>query len=293
MLNLNRLQFYAAIVESGSLTRAAERLGVTKAMLSFQLKQLEQELGVALLTRTTRRMTPTEAGQRFFADCQAVLSQAQAAVDHARGQHGALTGTLRVASTAEYGEHVLIPALARFGQAHPGLEVAFFAASAPADLVAERYDVAIRLGALAESRYRAARLGEYELVAVATPAWLEGRVIRTPADLADHPAVVHVRFDGELPWTERATGAVTLMTPQRARFSADHGQGMLSFALAGVGPTVLPDWLVRPYLASGRLVRLLPGYALPPQPVHAVYPDTRHVPAKVSQLIEWLRAACA
>src|SRR3954467_1016269 len=114
MLNMNRLQVFVAIVETGSFTKAAESLGVTKAMLSLNLKQLEAELGVALLTRTTRRIALTDAGERFYANCVEVLAQAQAAIDAARSSHATLTGTLRVTSTAEYGAYRVVPALSAF-----------------------------------------------------------------------------------------------------------------------------------------------------------------------------------
>ncbi|TFW11612.1 LysR family transcriptional regulator [Massilia arenosa] len=289
MFNLNRFQYYAAIVDCGSLTRAAEQLAVTKAMLSFQLKQLEAELGVALLTRTTRKLVPTEAGLRFYHDCQSVLQQAQAAVDGARSRHSTLSGRLRVTSTAEYGDHVVVPALADFARLHPELEVSFFAASAPADLVAERFDLAIRLGTLADSSYRATQLGRFEPVAVAAPSYLGGTLPATPEQLAQLDGIFHERFLGPLAWTERTTGTVHLVEQRRGRMLADHARGMLAFVRAGGGVAVLPEWLVADALARGELVRLLPGYTLPPQGIHAVYPDTRHVPAKVALFIAWMK----
>lgn len=291
MLNLNRLQSFVAIVETGSFTKAAASLGVTKAMLSFNLKQLEAELGVALLTRTTRRLALTEVGTRFFADCQQVLRQAEAAVDEARSSHGALTGTLRVTSTAEFGNYLVVPALAAFAQRHPALRVDFSASAGLADLVSDRFDLALRLGSLADSSYRAAPIARFETVPVASPAYLARHAPPArPADLRKLDGIFHVRFEGPLVWTDKASGAASVIEHVKDRIVADNASALRGFALAGAGVAILPDWLVRDDISAGRLLRLLPDFSLPDQGAYAVYPNTRHIPAKVAQFIEFLRA---
>lgn len=290
MLNLNRIQGFVAIVETGSFTKAADSLGVTKAMLSLNLKQLEAELGVSLLTRTTRRIALTEAGQRFFDDCVEVLSQAQAAVDQARSSHAGLAGTLRVTSTAEFGAYLVVPALAAFADRHPALRVDFSAASSLADLVSDRVDLALRLGNLRASSYRAARLMEYATLPVASPDYLARHgAPGTPDGLQAMEGIFHARFEGALSWTRKADGVTAGAPNPRQRIVADNAFAMRGFALAGAGVAILPDWLVADDLASGRLVRLLAGYELPRQGVYAVYPNARHIPARVSRFIDFLR----
>lgn len=290
MLNLNRLQSFVAIVETGSFTKAATSLGVTKAMLSFNLKQLEAELGVALLTRTTRRLALTEVGTRFFADCQQVLRQAEAAVDEARSGHGTLSGTLRVTSTAEFGDYLVVPALAAFAERHPALRVDFSASAGLADLVSDRFDLALRLGSLADSSYRAALITRFATVPVASPAYLARHAAPAqPADLRKLDGIFHVRFEGPLAWTHVASGATSVVQHVKDRIVADNAGALRGFALAGAGVAILPDWLVQDDIAAGRLQRLLPDFSLPDQGAFAVYPNTRHIPAKVAQLIEFLR----
>ncbi|ATQ73300.1 LysR family transcriptional regulator [Massilia violaceinigra] len=290
MLNLNRLQMFVAIVETGSFTKAAASLDVTKAMLSFNLKRLEGELGVSLLTRTTRRIALTDAGQRFFDSCVQVLSQAEAAIDAARSSHAALTGTLRVTSTAEYGAHMVVPALAAFAQRHEGLKVDFSASPGLADLVSDRFDLALRLGSLRDSTYRAALMERFATVPVASAAYLERhQAPATPQELQALDGIFHTRFEGPLSWTHTASGEIVATTHPRQRIVTDNAAGMRSFALAGAGVAILPEWLVQEDLAAGRLLRLLPGYALPEQGVYAVYPNTRHLPAKVGMFIAFLR----
>lgn len=294
MLNLSRIHFFVAIVEAGSLTKAAASLGVTKAMLSVNLKQLEAELGVSLLTRTTRRLALTEAGTRFFDDCLAILREAEAAADRARSSHTTLSGTLRLTSTAEFGAYMVVPALAAFARRHSALRVDFSASTSLADLVSDRFDVAVRLGKLDDSSYRAVRIARFQALPVASPGLLERHPLpATPDQLRALPAILHARFEGRLNWTHAAGGDTIITHHARDMFVADNAAALRSFALADAGVAILPDWMVADDLASGRLLHLLPDYALPALEAFAVYPNTRHVPAKVALFIEFLRAFAA
>ncbi|MFZ4878648.1 LysR family transcriptional regulator [Janthinobacterium sp. Mn2066] len=289
MVNLNRFQSFISIVEMKSFTRAAAHLGLSKAMLSFNLKQLEAELGVSLLTRTTRRLALTQAGERFYADCVSVVRQAEAAIDDARSSHQTLSGTLRVTSTAEYGVRFVVPALATFAAEHRDLQVDFSASPQPADLIAQQFDLAIRLGSLSDSSYRAARVAQFQTVAVATPAYLARHpAVRVPEDLQAMDGIFHSRFEGALTWTAD-DGATFVTQHARRRIVADNASAMLAFVLADTGVAVLPDWLVADELRSGRLQRLLSGYRLPQQGTFAVFPNTPHVPAKVQRFIAHFR----
>lgn len=289
MINLNRLAMFVAVVDAGSFTAAASALGTTKAVVSFNIKQLEHELGVALLVRSTRRLAMTEAGEGFYSDCSNLLRQADAAVDTARAGQGDLSGSLRVTASVDYGNRVVAPALAAFARQHPGLHIHYQAGSAHADLISERLDLAIRVGAQEDSRHRAARIGEFQLLLVAAPDLLARHGMpRTAQALA------------ALPWLANRTGRSDRwrLADSKGRehelrvepvAQADTASALLAFALAGCGVTALPDWLLQEPLARGELRRVLPSYTLPPQPVYAVYPDTRHVSAKVRQFIDFLR----
>lgn len=290
MINLNRLGMFVAVVEAGSFTAAADTLGTTKAVLSFNLKQLEQELGVALLTRSTRRLALTEAGEGFHAECARLLREAEAAVDQARSGQAALSGSLRVTATVDYGNRIVAPALAAFARRHPALRVSYQASSAHADLIGDRLDLAIRVGMLADSSYRATPIGQFKLVIVASPVLL-----------AEHGAPRTLEALAAMPWLANRPGrrAQWRLTDGRGRehalrvapvAHADTASALLAFAEAGCGVAALPDWLLEEPLARGRLQRVLPTMSLPPQPVYAVYPDTRHVSAKVRRFIDFLRA---
>ena len=154
MLNLQRVTMFIAVVDAGSFTQAAAALGQTKAVVSFNVRQLENELGVTLLLRSTRRLRLTDAGALFYQRGVALLKAAENLQDEVRASHSGLSGELRITTTPEYGAQVIIPALAAFSRHHPALRVRHVSSSHHADLISERFDVAIRLGTLADSRYR-------------------------------------------------------------------------------------------------------------------------------------------
>lgn len=289
MINLNRLAMFVAVVEAGSFTAAADTLGTTKAVVSFNLKQLEQELGVALLTRSTRRLALTEAGEGFYAECARLLREADAAVDVARSGQATLSGSLRVTATVDYGNRIVAPALAAFARLHPALRVSYQASSAHADLIGDRLDLAIRVGALADSSYRATAIGQFKLLLVASPALLDEQgAPRTPQALAAMPWLAN-RPGRSDHWRLNDSKGREHALRVAPVAHADTASALLSFAEAGCGVAALPDWLLEEPLARGTLLRVLPSYSLPSQQVYAVYPDTRHVSAKVRRFIDFLR----
>ncbi|MDC8758917.1 LysR family transcriptional regulator [Janthinobacterium fluminis] len=290
MLNLNRLATLVAVVDTGSFTAAAAALGHTKAMVSLQIKELEAELGVAVLTRSTRRLALTEVGEQFYRDCVRLLREAETAVAHARSGHTTLGGTLRVTSTVEYGNRVVVPALAAFRRRHPGLRVDFVSSSLHADLISERFDVAIRLGTLDDSNHRASLIQSYAILPVAAPAYLQG--CGAPSS-PDAPGALewlsHSRLNGPRQWPFKAPDGATATLAVGGAIQADTASALHGFALAGCGVAVLPAWMVGEDLAQGRLQVLFPGYRLPMQGVFALYPNTSHVPAKVRLFIDFIR----
>ncbi|HBR4662766.1 TPA: LysR family transcriptional regulator [Klebsiella pneumoniae] len=163
MLNLQRVAMFIAVVDAGSFTLAAAALGQTKAVVSFNVRQLENELGVTLLLRSTRRLRLTDAGVLFYQRGVALLNAAENLQDEVRASHSGLSGELRITTTPEYGAQVIIPALAAFARRHPALRVRHVSSSHHADLISERFDVAIRLGTLADSRYRATRIASFAI----------------------------------------------------------------------------------------------------------------------------------
>lgn len=295
MLNLSRMAIFVAVVDTGSFTAAAVALGQTKAVVSFNIRQLENELGVTLLLRSTRRLTLTDAGRVFYQRGVELLNAAESLQDDVRASHVGLCGELRITSTPEYGAQVVVPALAAFGQDHPGLRIRHVASSQHNDLISERFDVAIRLGSLADSRYHAALISRFAIVPVATPEWLRAHPVTSLQSLAQAEWIIHERLNAPLRWqvTDASGRSETLEITTPARLSADSAQALMAFALAGCGVALLPLWLVQTALDSHRLVHLLPEYRFAQQGVYAVYADAQHQPAKVRAFVDFLRARLA
>ena len=296
MLNLQRLEIFIAVVNTGSFTGAAASLGLTKAVVSFNVKQLERETGVALLTRSTRRLALTESGERFYLRCQDLLQEAEAVLDDVRREHGGLSGQLRITSTPEYGARVVVPALAAFAARHPQLRIQHVASSHHDDLISGRFDLAIRLGQLADSSHHAATLGNFGILPVASPRFLhEHGVPENLQQLAKIQWIAHSRLPWPISWpVTTAQGEQTLLrVTSPAVVTADNASSLLAFALHGAGVALLPDWLVQPEIDAGRLCHLLPDHRFPPQGIFALYPNTRHVPEKVRQFIDFLQKQMA
>ena len=296
MLNLQRLEIFVAVATAGSFTGAAASLGLTKAVVSFNVKLLESETGVALLTRSTRRVALTDAGERFFQRCQLLLQEAEAVLDDVRRDHGGLSGQLRITSTPEYGARVVVPALSAFAALHPQLRVQHVASSHHDDLISGRFDLAVRLGHLEDSSHHAAPLGPFGILPVASPAFLrQAGTITTPKRLAQLKWIAHSRLPLPMSWKITDNQGVTL--PFRVDtppvIAADSASALLAFALHDAGVALLPDWLVQPEIDAGRLCHLLPDHHFPPQGIFALYPNTRHVPEKVRRFIDFLRERMA
>ena len=290
MVSLDRFDTFKAVVEAGSLTAAADTLGQTRAVVSFNLKRLEEELGVTLLTRNTRQLALTDAGERFYRRCLRTLDEARLAIEEARSEHAQLKGTLRITTTVEFALAQVVPALEVFRQQQPQLNIHLSTSSTHADLISERFDLAIRLGRMHDSSLRAVQLSTFEVFAVAAPPLVERFApAATLAMLESMPTLGHGRVP-EMPVTDPAgTEHVYQPKPGTTAIVADNSATLRALALTGQGVAILPQWLIQDDLEAGRLVRLLADYRFAQQGVYALYPDTRHLPLKVRAFIDFMK----
>ena len=294
MLNMQRLEIFVAVVEAGSFTGAAQTLGLTRAVVSFNIKKLEEKLGVSLLTRTTRQVAVTDSGERFYHRCQRLLQEAESVFNDVRRDHSGLSGLLRITTTPEYGARVVVPALAAFSAEHPQLRIQHVSSSKNDDLIAGRFDVAIRLGQLTDSSHHAKLIDRFEILPVASPDYLKrygGTQILNLEQLAGANWLAHTRLATPLNWQ--------VLTPEgesvlfRAHLPpvimADSAASLLAFTRCGAGVALLPAWLVQEDIDNGQLIHLLPNHRFPCQGISALYPNTRHVPEKVRMFIDFLQ----
>jgi DNA-binding transcriptional LysR family regulator len=292
-INLNRLTTFVAVVESGSLTAAAERLGLAKSMVSKHMQLLEQEIGVGLLLRSTRKLSLTEAGRDFYDASRQLLRAAEQAIEQARTGHHSPQGTLRVASPIDYGVLVVAPLLSALRARHPALKVDLVCADHRIDLIAEGIDVAVRLGKLGDSGHQASRVGTMRRWLVASPAFIaQHGMPESPKDLAQMPAIsLTVVAQPNFFTLENAAGVTHEVRLQNIVFSTNTAYASRAAALAGDGLLRATTFSVQDDVAAGRLVRVLPEWSLSESDIHALYPATSHLPQKVRVFIDALKTA--
>ena len=283
------MRAFAAVAERGSFVAASRALGISRAMASRHVQDLESHLGARLLDRTTRRVAPTEAGRAYHERCVAILAE----LAEADGMVGALqarpSGRLRVNAPVSFGTLHLAEAIAGYMAAHPQVSIELTLNDRMVDLVEEGYDLAIRIGRLAPSSLVARRLAPCRLVACAAPSYLRrAGAPKAPADLAGHECLGYTYAPTRDAWRFVGPGGEESEVRVRGRLHANNGDALRAAALHGAGIVVLPSFIVGADLAAGRLRRVLPRHEAPPIAIHAVRPQGRHLSAKVRSFIDFL-----
>lgn len=288
MSRLDEMEVFAAVVESGGFSAAARLLGLSKSAISKQVGRLEDRLGVRLLNRTTRRLSLTEAGSTFHAACRRVLDEAEAAEQAVSDLAAAPRGLLKLNAPMSFGFLHLGAAIPAFHQRYPQIRVDAAMNDRFVDLVEEGYDVAIRIGALSDSSLIARRLAPSRTVLCASPDYLvrRGRP-EQPRDLAGHDCLLYTNCANPREWILDGAGgrqAVAVDGP----LLANNGDVLCAAAVAGMGITRLPTFIVGPQLRDGRLEVILPDHPVPEEAIHAVYPHSRNLSPKVRVFIDFL-----
>jgi DNA-binding transcriptional LysR family regulator len=289
-VNLNRLAYFAAVVDAGSFTRAAERLGITKAVVSQQVARLEAELRTSLLSRTTRRVEPTEAGRLLHARCVTILRAADDAFGELAQSNAEPMGVLRIAAPNDYGASTIAPLAAAFSKRFPTCGVELILSDTKIDLIAAQIDLAIRVGWLPDSSLQARQIGAFRQILIASAELAAAVTVSQPEQLASVPFIANGALREPLVWNFTRRKNETRSVHMRQVMSINTTPAVLAATLAGAGLSVLPDFLIAEHLASGRLVHVLPAWALPAGGIHVVYPAARFRPPKVTAFVAMLLA---
>jgi LysR family transcriptional regulator, regulator for bpeEF and oprC len=292
MDRFDAMRAFMQVVESGSYTKAALQLNLHKATVSQQIQQLEDKLGTRLLTRTTRSVTPTEEGRAYYAHACTILQQVDEMESQLRKGTSAPAGHLRVDVPVAMGRLIFAPEIRGFLERHPRISIELGCTDRTVDLVHEGVDCALRGGQLPDSRLSARRVGDLRFALCAAPQYIEKHGLPgTPEDLASHRQVGYVlASSGKVrPVTLTREGrTVALEVP--ARFQTTDSASALSAGLDGLGIVVLAEFVASHHLASGALVRVLPGWQCPSLPLHLVTPTTRKRTARVQAFMDWAHA---
>lgn len=287
MDRLREMEIFARVVEAGSFSAAARDINMGQPAISKTIAGLEDRLGVRLLTRSTRKLSPTEAGTAFYERAVRAISEADEAEAAAQGAGAGLEGRLRVSAPVTFSRLHLVPKLGSFLDAHPRVQLELLMDDRVVDVVAENVDAALRLGVLTDSALRARKLGQAERLVVATPAYLARRgVPRSPVDLLDHDSIIYGQSSGGQEWLfRRGTSETSVYLKPRLKLSA--AEGVREAVLAGQGFAIASRWMFAPELKSGEVAAILEEWALPPIDLWVIYPSGRLTSAKARAFINW------
>ncbi len=279
---------FLAVAELQSFAAAAKRLGISAATVSAQIVELEQRLAVRLIHRSTRHVTLTAAGEAYRSAMGGLLDQAQRANDIASAFHGEISGTLRITAPIGSERLFLKPAIDRFIAVHPAISIDLFFTAASVNLVEGGYDLAIRGTHSTDPNWITRRIAECRVHVAASPAYLNqrGRPL-APADLSSHDTVHFSNLSFGKFWLLRR-GDTAERVAIDPRLQSNDGNALRHWALDGHGVALLPDFLIGDDIAEGRLTELLDGWRPPSFDMNAVYPDNKHITAKVRLFVDTL-----
>lgn len=289
MDRLTEMQAFVTVVDQGGFTDAARKMGVSKSAVSKHVSALEQRLAVRLLNRTTRRVSPTEIGLAYYDRAQAVLHDAAEADNMVTSMQETPKGSLRISVPVSFGVNQLSTAVARFLCAYPEIDIHMVLDDRFVELVAEGFDMAIRVGRLEDSSLKARKLAEAATVLVASPDYLAGNGTPKSIDeLCDHRLLHYTNLASGNFWKLRSASGEERQIRVGGRLTANNGDSLLKAAEAGLGIAMLPSFILRDSLETGRLVEILPDNAPEPIGIYALYPEGRFTQPKLRALIDFL-----
>ncbi|MGE0383492.1 MAG: LysR substrate-binding domain-containing protein [Gammaproteobacteria bacterium] len=290
MDKLTSIRAFCSVARHGNFSVAARELGVSTAMVSKHIKQLEDSLGVRLMNRSTRQSQLTEAGGEYHRRCLQLLAQIEEMDAAVRTLTEEVRGVLKIAAPPTFGGLFLMPAVVEYKRIHPHVAVNLRMAQKTPDLVEGGFDLAIHAGnaRLADSNLVARKLGAFRHVICASPAYLaRAGIPHQPQDLASHNCLVFYDDVANDDWIFRSA-ASEISVHVRGDISSNQGNALRIAAVADAGVVRLPNYMVGEDIRAGRLVELLAEYQTQPRAVFALYHQRRHLPAKVRTFVDFL-----
>lgn len=292
--DLTTMALFAEVVDLRSFTAAANTAGMAKATVSRRIAQLERRLGVRLLQRTTRRVTPTDEGRRLYERCVQIVSAGKQATELLLDAGSRPAGTLRVGAPIAFTHLHLTPVVVRFLERHPEIELQLFPRSGPTDLITEEIDVAIRIGQPSDASLMVRRLATDRIVVVASPSYL--RRHGTPRSLADLQSHTVLRFswEAERPrWQVRRRAICSAAPPLHGNLVASDASVIRDASIQGLGVAILPSHVVAHDVRASRLTRVLEGELREEIPINLVYAQKRRLPLRVRAFVDFVVASVA
>jgi DNA-binding transcriptional LysR family regulator len=288
MSELDDIRAFVEVLDKGGFARAARHLGISKSIVSRRIARLEDDLGTPLLHRTTRGITPTDAGIAFKLHGERILAELNQAREAMASQRGEIVGKLRITLPAYFGIRFITPILAEMAKEHPRLEIDAVYSDRTIDLVGEGFDAAVRLGTLKDSTLVSRRIASIRASVVASPDYVARHpALESPEDLRDHEFLVYTGQRERVPLVFQKGRKRHSIMPA-GRFRTDSGDALIIAAEMGLGVVALPIFLAHDSITAGRLVEVLTDYTMPEIGFYIVRPPGPHVPARLRRLIDLL-----
>lgn len=283
------MQAFVATVQSGSMSAAANELGLSSAMVGQHIAALEKRLGLRLLNRTTRSQSLTDFGASYFQQCRDILERVAATEEGAQALQAKPRGRLRITAPVTFGTEILAPALGTYRQLAPAVTLEVSLTDRNVELVEEGVDIAFRIGSLSDNRMIARPLAPYRMMVCASPDYLAARgVPRHPSELAAHDAIAFTQTRGT--WKFDRDGERLEVAPSPV-LTINSGQAMRKAACAGLGVIMQPAMMLERDVASGALVQLLPEWRLPERPMSLLYYRDRQMTPRLRSFIAFATEA--
>ena len=281
-------RMFVAVMECGSFAAAAARLNASSGQASKLVSRLEGELGVRLLNRSTRALSPTEVGQAYYERIRLVIEELDALGEAVKHHAGSVSGRIRLTAPLSFGTVQLAPVLADFATLYPDISFDVSFSDRVVSLLDEGFDAAVRIGVQGDASLLARKLCQSRIVAVAAPAYLARRgTPQRPKDLTAHDCIIDTNFKDRETWHFRDAG-VPVQVSVRSRLYLSNADACIAAAEAGLGVAQLPSFVAGAHVMAGRLVPVLQPFAPPPIPVQMIYPPGRHLAAKIRALLDFL-----
>jgi DNA-binding transcriptional LysR family regulator len=289
MDRLTEMEAFVQVVDHGGFTDAARKMGVSKSAVSKHVSALEARLAVRLLNRTTRRVSPTEVGLAYYDRAKSVLAEASEADSMVTSMQETPKGSLRISAPITFGVRQVVPAVASFLCAYPHVDVNMELDDRFVELLAEGFDLAIRIGTLADSSLKAKKLAESRTLIVAAPSYLaEAGAPRGIDDLNEHRLLHYSQLSTGNFWRLRSASGEERQIRVGGRLTVNNGEALMKAAEAGIGIAQIPSFMLGEAVASGRLVELLADRPRDPLGIYAVYPQGRFPQPKLRAVIDFL-----
>jgi DNA-binding transcriptional LysR family regulator len=288
MDTLDGLKTVVAVVETSSFTAASERLGISKALVSKYVGEVENKLGIRLFNRTTRRLALTDAGRSYYEQSVTLLEQYAALVDNVTGEQTKPRGLLRISAPVTFGEMQLSPLLPKFLALYPDLKIELVLTNSAIDMLEEGIDVRLRIGGVDDSNMIARHLKTFPLVLCAAPSYIQHHGLpKTPQQVAEHPCVIDSNFRIGRQWPIISPKGQADTIDVQSVISANSPQAVREIAIAGGGIAMCPGFIVEDAINDGRLIPILPNYTTLEFGLFAIYPHRKYVAKKVRCFIDF------